>query len=253
MWQGSKRDSLPRLPARQGISISEMSLVSLRNHARSERPQLIDPTLEVFHVIDIAGTAAFSIAGAFAAMEKKLDAFGVFMIAFVTALGGGTLRDVLIGETPVRWMQDPTPGLVVLVSTVGAMLFTGVIRNFNRTLLLFDSIGLGFFTVLGIKIGMAHGLHPSICVALGTMTACFGGVIRDISLNNIPLIFQRDLYATACVFGGIVFFLLNADGMPPTVQESVSIVAIVLLRLLAIRYDWHLPAFSGADARAPLS
>lgn len=209
--------------------------------------------MEVFHVLDIAGTAAFSIAGASAAMEKKLDAFGVFMIAFVTALGGGTLRDVLIGELPVRWMRDPDPGLVVLISTVGAILFVRAVRSYQRILLLFDSVGLGFFTILGLQIGIAHGLHPAICIALGTMTACFGGVIRDVALNTIPLIFQREIYATTCVFGGIVFFLLDMAGLASTIQESVSIVAIVLLRLLAIRYDWHLPAVGGLEARAPMS
>ena len=198
--------------------------------------------MELFRVIDIAGTVAFSIAGAFAAMEKKLDVFGIFIIAFVTALGGGTLRDVLVGEEPVKWMRDLSPSIVVLVSTVAAMLFTNTIKNFHKILLLFDSIGLGFFTVLGIQVGINHELHPAICVALGTMTACFGGVIRDVSLNSIPLIFKREIYATACVFGGVIFYVLKMTEVPKFALEATCIAAIVALRLLAVRFNWRLPS-----------
>lgn len=165
--------------------------------------------MESLKLIEIVGTVAFSFAGAFAAMRKRLDIFGVFIIAFVTALGGGTLRDILIGELPVKWMLDLNSGFVVLLTTLAALFFKNYIKNFRKLLLLFDSIGLGFFTLVGIKTGIALALHPIICVTLGTITACFGGVIRDISLNNIPLIFEKDIYATTCIFGGLVFFLLQ--------------------------------------------
>jgi uncharacterized membrane protein YeiH len=200
--------------------------------------------MELLRVIDIVGTAAFAIAGAFAAMEKKLDVFGIFIIAFVTALGGGTLRDILVGELPVRWMHDLGPSVVVLLSTVTAMLFTNTIKNLHRILLLFDSIGLGFFTVLGMRVGIALDLHPVICIALGTISACFGGVIRDISLNNIPMIFEREIYATACVFGGVVFFLLQKAEVPTLALEAICITAIVTLRLLAVRFNWKLPSIT---------
>lgn len=198
--------------------------------------------MELFRIIDIAGTVAFSIAGAFAAMEKKLDVFGIFVIAFVTALGGGTLRDVLIGEVPVRWMLDLRPGVIVLISTIAAMLFIKANKHFHKILLLFDSIGLGFFTVLGIQTGIALNFHPAICISLGTITACFGGVIRDILLNNIPLIFQKEIYATTCIFGGIIFFILQKVDMPNLPLDTICIVIIVALRLLAVRFNWQLPA-----------
>ena len=165
----------------------------------------------------------------------------IFIIAFVTALGGGTLRDVLIGEVPVRWMLDLSPGVIVLLSTIAAMLFTKAIKNFHKILLLFDSIGLGFFTVLGIQTGIALELHPALCISLGTITACFGGVIRDISLNNIPLIFQKEIYATTCIFGGIVFFFLQRMEVPKMPLETICIITIVMLRLLAMKYNWQLP------------
>jgi uncharacterized membrane protein YeiH len=210
----------------------------------SPEPRPTFQRVEIFSVIDIAGTAAFSIAGAFAAMEKKLDVFGIFVIAFVTALGGGTLRDVLIGQVPVSWMLDVSPGVIVLLSTAAAMLFTKAIKNFHTILLWFDSIGLGFFTVLGIQTGINLGLHPAICIALGTITACFGGVIRDISLNNIPLIFQKEIYATTCIFGGIVFFLLQMAEVPKMPLETICIATIVILRLLAMKFNWQLPAIA---------
>ena len=197
--------------------------------------------MEVVRIIDIIGIAAFSIAGTFAAMEKKLDYFGIFVIAFVTALGGGTLRDILIGEVPVKWMYDASQGLTVVISSTGALLFTNLIKNINKILLLFDSLGLAFFTVVGIQKGVSLGLHPVICVALGTITACFGGVIRDIALNNIPLIFHKEIYATACIFGGILYFLLRAAGLSAVPLEAICIPSIILLRLLAIRYKWQLP------------
>jgi uncharacterized membrane protein YeiH len=198
--------------------------------------------MEFLQAIDIAGTVAFSIAGAFAAIEKKLDVFGIFIIAFVTALGGGTLRDVLIGETPVNWMLNLSPIITVICSTIAVILFTKTIKNLNKILLLFDSIGLGFFTVLGIQKGINLDLHPAICIALGTITACFGGVIRDILLNNIPLIFQKEIYATSCIFGGIVFFILQMLAVPKMPLEAICIFAIVVIRLLAVRFNWKLPS-----------
>lgn len=197
--------------------------------------------MESLRVIDIIGTAAFSVAGASAAMEKKLDVFGVFIIAFITALGGGTLRDVLLGEVPIRWLSDLSSGVIVLLSTVATLLFQRVIINYHNVLLFFDSIGLGFFTVVGIQTGITLGLHPVACIALGTMTACFGGVIRDISLSNIPLIFQKEIYATTSIFGGVVFFALLELGVPKMIFEVVCLISIVVFRLLSVKYHWQLP------------
>ncbi len=204
--------------------------------------------MELLRLIDIIGIAAFSISGIFAAMEKKLDVFGVFIIAFITALGGGTLRDLLTGDLPVTWMADLNYGLIVLLSSIAAILFRNAINNYHRILLIFDSLGLGFFTVLGIQKGMTLELHPAICVTLGTITACFGGVIRDISLNNIPLIFQKEIYATASILGGILYFLLLKTNVSILPLQVISIAAIVIFRLIAIRYNWSLPAFYGKSS-----
>jgi uncharacterized membrane protein YeiH len=196
---------------------------------------------EFLQLIDILGTVAFAVSGVFAAMQKKLDVFGILIIAFVTAIGGGTLRDMMIGDLPVSWMKDINYSIIILVTTAVVIFFNKTINNFQKTLLVFDSIGLGFFTILGIQKGISFGLHPAICIALGTVTACFGGVIRDISLNNIPLIFQKEIYATACILGGCIYFLLLQTSLSIGLIEALCIVLIVLVRILAVRYNWSLP------------
>jgi uncharacterized membrane protein YeiH len=197
--------------------------------------------MESIGLIEIIGTAAFSVAGAFAAKEKKLDVFGVFIIAFITALGGGTLRDILIGKVPVSWMLDLSSTIVVFITTILVLLFKSEIKNYHKTLLFFDAIGLGFFTVVGIQTGIAFEMNPIICIALGTITACFGGVIRDVSLSNIPLVFQKEIYATTCIFGGLIFFILLKLGTPIMVSKVSCLVSVVVFRLLSVKYNLHLP------------
>src|SRR5687767_3001892 len=144
---------------------------------------------EVFTVIDIIGTAAFSVSGVFAAMEKKLDIFGIFVVAFITAIGGGTIRDVIIGDLPVNWIRTNSYSIVIFLSAAAAVLFHKLIHDYDKILIFFDSIGLGFFTLVGIHKGIEFGFAPGLCIALGTITACFGGLIRDMTLNEIPHIF----------------------------------------------------------------
>src|SRR5690606_23538489 len=133
-----------------------------------------------FYLLDILGTMAFAISGVLTALNKKMDPFGVFVIAFVTAVGGGTLRDVLIGRTPVGWMQDLNYVYVITAGFILAIIFRKKLDKLRTSLFFFDTIGLGVFTLIGLEKGMDVNLHPVICIALGTMTACFGGVTRDI-------------------------------------------------------------------------
>jgi uncharacterized membrane protein YeiH len=192
-------------------------------------------------LIDIFGTVSFAISGVFAAMQKRLDVFGILIISFITAMGGGTLRDMLIGDFPVTWMRNLNYSVIILISAVVAIVFNNTIKNFERTLLVFDSLGLGFFTVLGIQKGIAFGLHPGICIALGTITGCFGGVIRDIALNNIPLIFRKEIYATACIFGGIAYFIMLQTPMIRNWVDVIVITTIFLIRIIAVTYKLTLP------------
>jgi uncharacterized membrane protein YeiH len=195
----------------------------------------------VFHLLDIIGTLAFAMSGAVTAMNKKLDPFGVFIIAFVTAVGGGTLRDIMIGSTPVGWMLDLNYVYVIIVGYVLAIIFRKKFDHLRKSLFLFDTIGLGVFTLIGLEKGINVGLHPVICIALGTMTACFGGVIRDILCTEIPIIFRREIYATICILGGIVFFVLRKLNLESDVLYLTTSLVIISVRLMAVKFKWYLP------------
>jgi uncharacterized membrane protein YeiH len=196
---------------------------------------------ELLSLIDILGTITFAISGVFAAMQKRLDLFGILIIAFITAIGGGTLRDMLIGDLPVSWMRGIATPLLILVSAVAAILFRKIIGNFQQTLFIFDSLGLGFFTVLGIQKGITFGFSPGICIAIGTISGCFGGVIRDTLLNNIPLIFRKEVYATACILGGLIYFLLLKLNFNKNWLDVVVMAIVFLVRFLAVRYKLRIP------------
>lgn len=196
----------------------------------------------MFYLLDILGTMAFAISGVLTALNKKMDPFGVFVIAFVTAVGGGTLRDVLIGRTPVVWMRDLNYVYVIIAGFFLALLFKKKLDKLRTSLFLFDTIGLGVFTLIGLERGIEIGLHPVICVALGTMTACFGGVIRDILCNDIPVIFRKEIYATICIIGGIIFFMLRELKLPEDIIYLATSGVIITIRLLAVKFRWSLPA-----------
>ena len=195
----------------------------------------------MFHLLDIIGTMAFAMSGSLTAMNKKLDPFGVFIIAFVTAVGGGTLRDIMIGRTPVGLMLDLQYVYVIAIGFILAIIFRKKFDRLRTSLFLFDTIGLGVFTLIGLEKGINIGLHPIICIALGTMTACFGGVIRDILCTEIPVIFRREIYATICILGGIVFFLLRKLNLDNDVLYLTTSLVIISVRLMAVKFKWYLP------------
>ncbi|MCL6294327.1 trimeric intracellular cation channel family protein [Jejuia spongiicola] len=195
----------------------------------------------MFYTIDILGTIAFAISGVLIAINKKMDLFGILIIAFVTAVGGGTLRDLLIGETPVSWMKDMTFTYTIIASAIFAIIFRSKINYLRTSLFLFDTIGIGLYTVVGIDKGINAGLHPIICIALGTMTASFGGVIRDILCNEIPVIFRKEIYATACILGGITYFLLSELPIENNWVFIIAGIVVILTRLLAVKFKIALP------------
>lgn len=187
------------------------------------------------------GTIAFAMSGAFAAMQKRFDVFGVLIIAFVTAVGGGTIRDFLLDQ-PVFWTKDIFICGVIFLSTIVAIFVKSIEKNFKVTLFLFDSIGLGLFTIIGIQKGIQANLHPIICITLGTITGCFGGIIRDILLNRIPLIFRKEIYATACIVGGAVFIILEKySSFTIGFAQISTIIVIVSIRTLSLKYNWRMP------------
>lgn len=198
--------------------------------------------MKIFYLLDIVGTCAFAVSGALTAMNKKLDPFGVFIIAFVTAVGGGTLRDILIGRTPVGWMRDLNYVYLILLGYILAIVFRKKLDRLRTSLFLFDTIGLGVFTLIGLERGLDTNLHPVICIALGTMTACFGGVTRDILCNEIPVVFRKEIYATICIIGGILFFILKKWNLQNDVLYLIVSSVMITIRLMAVKFRWYLPA-----------
>ncbi len=197
--------------------------------------------MEFFTIINIGGTIAFAVSGTLAGIRKQLDIFGLSVIAFVTSIGGGTIRDVLIGHFPVRWLLDSSVILLIIGIAVLTILFKNHIEKLDKTLTLFDSLGLGFFTLRGIQEGIAINLDLMACIILGTITACFGGVIRDTFLNEIPTLFKKEIYATACIIGGLLYFLLRKIGLPTELIETLTVMSIVGIRLFAVKKNISLP------------
>ncbi len=195
-------------------------------------------------IIDFLGTFAFTVSGAFAAMQKKLDPFGVIVIAFVTAIGGGTLRDMLIGDFPVRWLTNETLVTLIFISAIISMFFRNHLEKLPITLMVFDALGLGLFTIIGIEAGMEKQMSMGICIALGAITASFGGVIRDVLLNNVPLIFRKEIYALACVLGGLFYFLLKQTALDTDVSKTLAILVVFAIRMVAVKWSLSLPQFN---------
>ncbi|MDT0556590.1 trimeric intracellular cation channel family protein [Patiriisocius hiemis] len=197
--------------------------------------------MSLFLIIDILGTIAFAVSGALTATRKKMDLFGIFIIAFVTAVGGGTLRDVLI-DANVVWMRNLTFVYVIIISAIVAIIFREKLQYVKRSLFLFDTIGIALYTIVGIEKGIDANFPPLICIALGTMSACFGGVIRDILCNEIPIIFRKNIYATACILGGVAYFVLRKFGVGENLVVIISGSIVITMRLLAVTFNWSLPS-----------
>lgn len=202
---------------------------------------MIDPSL--FNILDLLGTTAFAISGALAAMNRRLDLFGIFIIAFVTAIGGGTVRDILIGNTPVTWMENTIYIYLIGIVTIISIIFRRKLNYLKKSLFLFDTIGLGVFTITGVEIGIQNNLNPIISITLGAMTGTFGGVIRDILCNEIPVIFRKEIYATACLVGGLAFILLYKLGVNQDIIYVVTSLTVITIRLLVVRFHISLPSF----------
>ncbi len=203
--------------------------------------------MSIFDFLDLLGTAAFAISGALFAIKKRMDTFGVLIIAFVTAVGGGTLRDMLIGADRITWMIDLNYIYVIFTSVILAIVFRKKIGYLSKSLFLFDTIGLGIFTIIGTKIGLQNDFHPMICVALGTITATFGGVIRDTLSNEIPLIFQKEIYATACIIGAVTYLILNKFSIDQDLIHILTALMVISVRLIAVKFKLKLPNFYNSE------
>ncbi len=190
-------------------------------------------------LLDLLGTFAFAISGIRLASGKNMDWFGAYVIGLVTAIGGGTTRDVLLDLTAF-WILDPSYLLTTAFALLVTLLFREKIMLWGKPLFLFDTIGLGLFTIVGIGKSLEAGLPAWACIMMGTITGSLGGVIRDVLINEVPLLFRRDIYALACIAGGIVFFICQKTGLG-SFSELVGAASVILIRMLAVKFHIHLP------------
>jgi len=195
----------------------------------------------LIYYFDLIGTFVFAISGVLTASEKKFDVFGASVIAFVTAIGGGTLRDILIGDSPVGWIKDLNYLYIIIIAIVVSLLFKKRVIQLRNTLFLFDTVGIGVFTIIGVQKSLNFGISPIIAVMMGTISAVFGGVIRDILTNETPLIFRKEIYATPCILGGVIYLILLHFNINIQLVSFMTAVLIIGVRLLAVKKKWALP------------
>ena len=197
--------------------------------------------MEVIYGLDILGTFAFAVSGALVASDKKFDLFGVIIIAFVTAVGGGMLRDVLINAHPINWIGDLNYLYIIFFAVLFTFLFKSKIAHLSKTMFLFDTIGISVFTLLGLQKGLSYELHPIVALIMGMISAVFGGVLRDVLTNKVPLIFEKEVYASACLAGGVLYLSLNYFKVDENVNFIISAVAVATIRAIAVKFHLELP------------
>lgn len=197
-------------------------------------------SITFLQIIDFIGTFAFAISGIRLASAKQFDWFGAYVVGAATAIGGGTLRDLML-DVPVFWMHDGVYLTCTAIALLWVILFRKYTINMHITFFIFDAIGLALFTVVGIQKSVDCGLPIWVGIVMGTMTGVAGGIIRDVLINEVPLIFRKEIYAMACVVGGLAFGLCNILDMPTMVTHLTCGISVFLTRVLAVKYQICLP------------
>ncbi|MCR9011146.1 trimeric intracellular cation channel family protein [Gabonibacter chumensis] len=195
-------------------------------------------------IIDYIGTFAFAISGIRLASAKNFDWFGAYVVGAATAIGGGTTRDLLLGVTPF-WMHQPSYLIVTALALGFVILFGKHVIRLNNTFFIFDAIGLGLFTVVGIEKSLLSGFPAWVAIIMGMTTGAVGGVIRDICINEVPLIFRKDIYAIACIIGGFIYFFCDSIQIGPVSTQIVTAISVIIIRVLAVKYHISLPVLKG--------
>lgn len=211
-----------------------LSLYSLLFTLKSKKMNLIE-------IVDYAGTFAFAISGIRLASAKKFDWFGAYVVGLVTAIGGGTVRDLLLNLTPF-WMLQPSYLIITGVALLAVILAGKRMKVFNNAFFIFDTIGLGLFVVVGIEKSIEAGFPFWVTIVMGMITGSVGGIIRDILINEEPLIFRKDIYALACVFGGVVYYVCTILHFQVEITQIISATSVIVMRFLAVKYHLGLPA-----------
>ena len=197
--------------------------------------------MTVLYFLDLLGTAAFAASGALAGVQRRMDLLGVVILALVTAVGGGTIRDVLLGSVPPFCFNDENYLYLSIVVALLVFYFHHSLDFLHRPLLYFDALGLGTFLVIGTGKALAYNHGFLVAVMMGVMTATAGGVVRDVLSDQVPFILQKEIYATACIFGGILYYVLYRLGMNESLVAVIAALVVVVIRVIAIHRHWSLP------------
>jgi len=197
--------------------------------------------MQTQYIFELIGTYFFAISGALAVEDKQQDWFGAGFTGFITAIGGGSLRDVLLGSYPLVWIGDVYFFYAILAGILTTFVSYPFVSKLKKTFFLFDTVGIAFFTILGVEKALRLGAGPEIAAVMGMFTAVMGGVIRDTLTNEIPILFRKEIYASACLLGAIVYLLLHYGGLPREWSLALASAVIITVRLLAVRYGLGLP------------
>ncbi len=197
--------------------------------------------MDLQYAFELIGTFVFAISGALAIREKEHDLFGAGFTGFITAIGGGTLRDILLDSYPLVWIGDIYFLYAILAGILAAFIFPNLLSKLRRTFFLFDTIGIGFFAVLGVEKALSLGVRPEIAAIMGMFSAVMGGVIRDTLTNEIPILFRKEIYASACLLGASFYALMDYLGLERNYNLLISMSLIIVIRLIAMKYKLSLP------------
>lgn len=199
-----------------------------------------------FVVIEFIGTFAFALSGIRLASAKQFDVFGAWIVGMSTAIGGGTIRDLMLGVNPF-WMTNSIYFICCALAVLWVKAYGKYLIRQKSTLFIFDTIGLALFNVIGIEKTLNMGFPYWTAITMGTITGAAGGVIRDVFINEVPLIFRKEIYALACVAGGLIYMLCNRLGMSVEVNALLSSFTVIVIRVLAVKYHWILPRLKGEE------
>lgn len=201
----------------------------------------------LLYLLDMVGVIACAIAGTLLAQHKGFDIAGCILVSMVNAIGGGTLRDMALDRHPLFWMTDLNYVIVITVTSLILQIFFHLYHKIDKALKFFDAIGLAAFSVIGFKVALAQDVSPVIAVMMGVWTAIIGGLLRDIICNEIPLLLQREIYITASIAGSITYLALDYWGVDAVTNEFMMLFIIFAVRMLALKFDWHLPSIRLVD------
>ncbi|MEX2513420.1 MAG: trimeric intracellular cation channel family protein [Cyclobacteriaceae bacterium] len=200
--------------------------------------------MDLQYALELIGTYVFAISGALAVQDREHDLFGAGFTGFITAIGGGSLRDILLGAYPLVWIGNVNFLYAIFAGLITTFIFFPFVAKLRKTMFLFDTVGIGFFTILGVEKALDLGFRPEIAAIMGMFSAVMGGVIRDTLTNEIPILFRKEVYASACLTGAVVYLGLNYFGLERNYNLLISIALIIAIRLLAVKFKLTLPTLN---------